>query len=263
MASAAKKKTPVKTTKAPVKPAAKKAPAKPVKVATPVKKPASVSPLKQMPRPSLVAQLASSPNAPRLPARLQTAVDKTEIADLVHTIARGLDRHDENLLRSIFHPDATVDLGPGVFQGTASDYIQWVLAVLHQTRMTHHLIGTVHAQVEGDVALVESYGHVHYRLDKPTGREDLFMGVRFLDRAERRPGGPSGVWKIVHRKQILDWVRTDLASDIFYHHNPDALWSARTKTDPSYLMAQFPGSQQGGKLPAFLGRRYESKSLKI
>jgi hypothetical protein len=84
------------------------------------------------------------------------------------------------------------------------------------------------------------------------------MGGRNLDRFERR-----GVWKITHRKQVLDWVRTESASDIFYHQNPDALWSYRSKTDPSYQMAQFPGSQIGGKLPSFLGRHYESKSVKF
>jgi hypothetical protein len=121
----------------------------------------------------------------------------------------------------------------------------------------------VRVELEGDVALVESYFHVHFRLDKAVGREDLFMGGRNLDRMERRPAGTSGVWKNVHRKQVLDWVRTEAVSDIFYHQNPDALWSVRTKTDPSYQMAQFPGSQSGGKLPAFLGRRYESKSVRF
>ena len=263
MASAAKKKkpTPTKKTKAVVKAAPKKTP---VKTVTPTKPSSAASTLKPLPRPSLVTQLASSAaNAPRLPARLQAAIDKTEIADVVHSFARGLDRMDENLLRSIFHPDMTVDLGPGIFQGTGSDYIHWVLGMLQQARMTHHLVGSVHAQVEGDVALVESYGHIHYRLDKPTGREDLFRGIRFLDRFERRPAGPAGVWKIIHRKEVIDWVRTEAASDVFYHHNPDALWSARTKADPSTQMAQFPGSQSGGKLPAFLGRRYESRSVRL
>jgi len=89
------------------------------------------------------------------------------------------------------------------------------------------------------------------------------MGARYLDRLERRPTGPAGVWKIVHRKQVLDWVRTEAVSDIFYHQNPDALWSYRTKTDPSYQMHNFPGSQSSGRAPAFLGRRYESKSIKF
>ncbi len=211
-----------------------------------------------------MAQLSvgSSPGQ-RLPLRLQAVVDKSEIADLLYRFARGLDRIDETILRSVCHPDATLDLGPGIFQGTTNDYIHWVIGVMNQVRSSHHMIANIQVQLDDDVALVESYCHTHFRLDKPTGREDVFMGSRYLDRMERRPSGPAGVWKIVHRKQVLDWVRTEAVSDIFYHQNPDALWSYRTKTDPSYQMAQFPGSQSSSKLPAFLGRRYESKSIRF
>ncbi len=239
--------------------AAKTASAKPVAKAA--KAPAPQRPkLKPLTRPSMVSQLmGGGANAPKLPLRLQAVIDKSEIAEVIYNGARGLDRMDETLLRSVFHPDATVDLGPGVFQGTANDYVHWILAVLQQVRSTHHMIGNVRAELDGDAALVESYAHTHYRLDKPTGREDVFMGTRYLDRLERRPAGSAGVWKLMHRKQIIDWVRTEAVSDIFYHQNPDALWSYRTKTDPSYQMAQFPGSQSGGKLPAFLGRHAASR----
>jgi hypothetical protein len=214
--------------------------------------------------PSLVSQLANSNGtAPRLAPRMQMVVDKSEIADVVASFGRSLDRIDENLLRSVLHPDATLDFGPGIFQGTGSDYVHWVIGVLQGVRSSHHMIGTVRADVSGDSAQVESYFHAHFRLDKPTGREDVFMGGRFLDRMERRPSGTAGVWKITHRKQMLDWVRTEAVSDIFYHQNPDALWSYRSKTDPSYQMAQFPGSSSSNRLPAFLGRRYESKSIKF
>jgi hypothetical protein len=257
--AAAKKKfvKPKKKTAIP-KQAAKKNPA------TKARPSKSISMLKRLPRPSLMSQLTGSgTGSPKLPPRLQAVVDKSEIGELLYRFARGVDRIDETLLRSVFHPDATLDLGPGVFQGTSNDYVHWVLGVLHQIRSSHHLIGNIRVQLEGDVALVESYCRAYFRLDKPTGREDVFMGCRFLDRMERRPSGPSGVWKVVHHKEIIDWVRTDAASDIFYHQNPDALWSYRTKTDPSYQMAQFPGSQTSNKLPAFLGRRYESKSIKF
>lgn len=260
MATAKKKPAPAKKPQA-----QKKAPTRATKPSGAVTKKASKSAklLKQTARPSIMAQLTASSSTPHLPVRLQSAVDKIEIADIVYKISRGLDRVDETALRSTFHPDATVDLGPGVFQGTASDYVHWVLGVLNQIRESHHMIGNVRATLEGDTAFVESYCHAHFRLDKPTGREDVFIGSRFLDRMERRPSGPAGVWKIVHRKQILDWARTEAVSDLFYHQNPDALWSYRTKTDPSYQMAQFPGSHSGSKLPAFLGRRYESKSVKF
>lgn len=206
---------------------------------------------------------ATTSMATTLPPRLQAVIDKSEISDLLYSIARGLDRIDETLLRSAFHPEATIDMGPGLFQGTSGDYVHWVIGVLGQVRESHHMVGNIRVALEGDMALVESYTHTHYRLDKPTGREDVFLGGRYLDRFERKPSGAAGVWKIMHRKQIIDWARTEAVSDIFYHQNPDALWSYRTKIDPSYQMAQFPGSQTGSRMPSFLGRRYESKSVKF
>ncbi len=232
------------------------------KMAAPKSKPRPSLSLLKFPRPSMVAQLAGN-GGEKLNPRLQATIDKSEIADLLHSFARGIDRIDENLLRSVLHPDATLDLGPGVFQGTGGDYVHWVLGVLQALRSSHHMITNIRVELEGDAALVESYFHGYMRIEKPIGREDVFMGGRNLDRFERRPAGSSGVWKIVHRKQIMDWVRTESASDIFYHQNPDALWSYRTKVDASYQMAQFPGTQSGGKLPSFLGRHYESKSVKF
>lgn len=254
MATAKKKPAPNK------KSAPSKAKTAPKKAAKP-KKVSAI--LKRAVRPSMMEQLAGGSGGPQLPLRLQAVVDKSEIAELLYSVARGLDRIDETLLRSAFHPDATIDLGPGVFQGTSGDYVHWVIGALNQVRESHHMIANVHASLEGSAALVESYCHAHFRLDKPTGREDVFIGSRFLDRMERRPSGSAGVWKIVHRKQVIDWVRTEAVSDLFYHQNPDALWSYRTKTDLSYQMGQFPGSQQGSKMPSFLGRRYESKSIKF
>jgi hypothetical protein len=253
--------TVAKNTKTAKKPAAAKN-KKPAQTKLQVRAHKSNITLLKLPRPNSMTQLGSS-SGEKLPPRLQFVVDSSEIEHLLHTFARGLDRIDETLLRSVLHPDATIDLGPGTFQGTGNDYVTWILGVLHTLRSTHHMIGQARVELSGDVALVESYFHLHCRVEKPVGREDVFMGGRNLDRMERRPSGPAGVWKIVHRKQVLDWVRTEAVSDIFYHQNPDALWSYRTKTDPSYQMANFPGSQTGGKLPSFLGRRYEHKSVKF
>ena len=215
---------------------------KPAKKTAVKKRRSNVTYLK-LPRPSLVSQLSIN-SGERLPPRLQTVVDKNDIAQVLAHFARGIDRIDENILRSVLHPDATLDLGPGIFQGTGGDYVNWVLGVLHGIKSSHHMIGQTRVELSGDAALVESYFHAHLRLEKPVGREDVFMGGRNLDRMERRPSGPAGVWKIIHRKQVLDWVRTEAVSDIFYHQNPDALWSYRTKTDPSYQMAQFPAASR-------------------
>jgi hypothetical protein len=94
--------------------------------------------LLKFPRPSLVSQLSGS--SERINPRLQATIDRSEISELLTSFARGLDRIDENLLRSVLHHDATLDFGPGVFQGTGSDYVHWVMGVLHGLRSSHHMI---------------------------------------------------------------------------------------------------------------------------
>ncbi len=256
---------------APVKAAApKKATPAPAKTVAPAAKPAMPRPalpkLVALPRPSLAAQFSGATSGAKLPPRLQAVIDQREIEQLLFLHCRALDRGEENILRSVYHPDATLDMGPGIFQGTVTDYINWVMTVLQQIKSSHTMISNMRIDVRGDEALGESYFVAQNRLDKPTGREDLFLAGRYLDRYERRPAGPAGVWKIVHRKQVLDWVRTEPAADIFYHLNPDALWGQRSKSDMSYQLEQFPGgsgSNGTSKLPTFVGRRYEGKSIKL
>jgi hypothetical protein len=241
------------------------APAKSKKSSKPAPKKQTTAKTKKQPAKAVkpFRILSFTPSASNLSARFQAAVDKREIADRIYDFCRGLDRMDENLLRSTCHMDATVDLGPGIFQGLFSDYLSWAFDVLSQTRVSQHLVGNTRIEIEGDTAYAESYVQTYFRMDKATGREDLFIGSRFLDRLERRPAGTSGAWKIVHHKQVLDWTRTEAASEVFYHQNPDALWSNRAKKDPSYAMDSFPGAQNGSKAPSFLGRRYDSKSIKM
>lgn len=261
-------KTAAKPAAKPVVKAVTKPTAQPAVKAVPkpvvAKNPVAALKIAQLPRPSLAAQFSGLNNGAKLPPRLQAVVDQREIVQLIYTNCRALDRAEEGLLRAIYHPDATLDLGPGIFQGALSDYVLWVMNVLQQIKASHTSVSNTRIDVRGDEAFGESYFTAHHRLDKATGREDLFMAGRYLDRFERRPSGPAGVWKIVHRKQVLDWVRTEAVADIFYHLNPDALWGQRGKADMSYHMEQFPGGQgSGGKMPTFVGRRYDAKSIKL
>ncbi len=261
-------------TKKPAPPVAAPKPTSPVKpvlapkpvptAAKPALPRASLPKIVALPRPSLAAQFSGATSGTKLPPRLQAVIDQREIEQLLYTQCRAIDRGEENVLRSVYHPDATLDMGPGIFQGTIADYINWVMTVLQQVKSSHTMISNIRLDIRGDEALGESYFVAQNRLDKPTGREDLFLAGRMLDRFERRPAGPAGVWKIIHRKQVLDWVRTEAVADIFYHLNPDALWGQRGKSDMSGQLEQFPGGQNsGGKLPAFVGRRYEGKSIKL
>jgi hypothetical protein len=205
--------------------------------------------------------LTTSTDSP-FPPRVQALLDKDEITSLMHAYARGIDRAEENLVRSVFHPDATVDFGPGIFQGTVGDFIAWAMDVRGGMKATHHMVANCRVDLRGDSAFAETYFLAWHRLDKSTGKEDFYLGGRYLDRLERRPGGANGVWKISHRKQVKDWTRTMPVAELFYHLNPDALWAHHGKQDLSYHMDNFP-SGKSARAPVYLGRRYDAKSMKV
>lgn len=97
-----------------------------------------------LPRPSLAAQFSgAAQGGNKYPPRLQAVIDQREIEQLIYTQAHALDRGEESLLRSIYHPDATVDMGPGIFQGSVSDYINWVSLVMQQVKSSHTMIGNL------------------------------------------------------------------------------------------------------------------------
>jgi hypothetical protein len=142
---------------------------------------------------------------------LAKLVDKQEIHDVLMRYCRGIDRCDEELLRSVYHPDATDNHGQ--FNGTAADFIPWALQALRRDERTTHFLCNELIEVQGDTAHCESYLFaVHRRKTKNgTATKDLIFGGRYVDRFERR----EGVWKIAHRQVILEWSRLDLVEESY------------------------------------------------
>ena len=140
-------------------------------------------------------------------AELRRQKDKDEIRDVLYTYCRGIDRLDEALVRSVYHPGASDDHGP--FSGTAEEFAAWVIPVLQRDfSATMHTLGNILIELDGDAAHVESYFHAYHRVPRPAGDRDLLVGGRYLDRFERR----AGVWKISARTVVLEWSRSEPAT---------------------------------------------------
>jgi ketosteroid isomerase-like protein len=138
---------------------------------------------------------------------LRNLLDKQEIYELLVRYCRAIDRCDEQLLRSVYHPDAT-DLH-GVFDGTASDFCSWVIPALRKLKKTTHRISNVIIEVDGEIAFSEAYFVAFHRFAKEGKDYDVLVGGRYLDRFERR----NGIWKIAHRQVVFDWNRKDLSTE--------------------------------------------------
>jgi SnoaL-like domain len=163
-----------------------------------------------------------------------------QINDACFAYCRALDRLDEALLRSVFHPDSTHR--HDAFTGTSADFCGFALGLLKVLDRTQHLLGNVLIDIAGEAATAESYFVAYHRIaagvtapglfahHMPGIAEDCVVGGRYVDRFERR----NGVWKIAHRVGINEWETWRPASERQLPSMPDAAGGRRDRDDWVY-----------------------------
>ncbi|MGK2287116.1 nuclear transport factor 2 family protein [Pedomonas sp. V897] len=144
-----------------------------------------------------------------LEAEVRDLAARRDIYNVACVYMRGQDRLLPELHRSAFHDDAYVDCG--LYAGSADGFVEFAQGFLGELKSSHHLIGQVHIDVQGDVADGEVYFIAYHRIVENGEDKDLIVAGRYVDRYEKR----DGVWKIARRREIVDWARTDPASDSF------------------------------------------------
>lgn len=177
------------------------------------------------------AEIAASPEgAPAMstpePNALADALASAEIHDLCMAYARGVDRADEALLRSVFSDDAVVV--SGVVNGSGATFAREICAFVRaELEVSFHSVANTWIEVHGEEALGEHYVIAH----AVRGGQDLTTGGRYLDRYVRR----GGKWLIRNRTFVADWNtshKSSLQRDGFY----EALrtWGCFGPADPVY-----------------------------
>jgi hypothetical protein len=135
---------------------------------------------------------------------LDRLLDEREIHDVLLRYCRGIDRLDEELLRSVYHDDAYDD--HGVFKGSGPEFVDWVLPILRdQMQASMHLLSNVRIEVDGPFADCESYVIAHHRRTVDDRLVLDTVGGRYVDRMEKR----AEQWRIARRVVVLDWSRID------------------------------------------------------
>jgi len=135
---------------------------------------------------------------------------REEIRDAMARYARGIDRRDEALVRSAYHPDSVDEHGFGL-AGSG-----WDIAALvrrdgngfpDEVIASTHFLGQHLIEVDGERATSEVYFLATMRsVGGPDGVAlDQISAGRYLDRWERR----DGEFKIAQRTVVYDWLRTD------------------------------------------------------
>jgi hypothetical protein len=159
-------------------------------------------------------------------AKLQYWIDRNEIRDVIMRYPRGLDRHDDEILASVYHPDAIDHHGRWV--SNRDDFVQWANHVCHNTEYrghTHNMTShTCH--IDGDTAHSETYAI--WVLRHKDGKTVRVGGGRYIDRLERK----NGEWRISLRRLIHDWrFEADGTSFNLVNGYQIGTWD---KNDPSY-----------------------------
>jgi hypothetical protein len=132
------------------------------------------------------------------------------IKELQLRYCRGIDRLDEELVRSAFHPDSTAEYGN--FKGNGWDFAKQVIPRLRKSyKATMHYVTNHRIEVRGESAFSETYLLACHRLEREDADYDEIVGGRYVDRLEFR----DGEWKIVHRVLVHDWSRTDPVGEIW------------------------------------------------
>lgn len=128
---------------------------------------------------------------------IEELLERQQVVDCIHRYTRGVDRLDEDLILSAFHPDA-IDYH-GEFVGSPPEFIAW-LWPRHRNRVgTQHYVTNHTFDFDGDTAHVETYFLVPIRRSDSDRIE--FSSGRYVDRFDKR----DGEWKIARRVVITEW----------------------------------------------------------
>ena len=129
--------------------------------------------------------------------------DIESIRDATKRYCRGVDRLDENLMKSAYWPDATDD--HGVFVGNAMEFSEMCMVSHLRWRSTNHCIfnQTVELDADGIHARGETY-NVTFLFQKDVAVLDTWYG-RYLDVYEKR----GGEWRILERVCVHEGTTTE------------------------------------------------------
>jgi hypothetical protein len=134
-------------------------------------------------------------------ADLRETIARQKIADVLTRYSRGIDRCDIDTLSAVFWPDATADYGSG--RQNALEWARATVSALKSMHRTQHAISNMAIDVDGDTARAETYCQAYHEIDGPSGRLEMVVGGRYLDKLERR----ENAWRITDRIYVMDWNR--------------------------------------------------------
>jgi len=137
-------------------------------------------------------------------AGIAQLLDKQAIAEVVLRYCRGVDRRDDELIRSAYHQDVWEH--HGAYRGrTADDFVTYANGRSDLFETVCHYVCNQLIELDGDVAFSETYAIAVHVARTEDGVSHTTFGGRYVDRMERRDGR----WGIADRVVVCDWSRVD------------------------------------------------------
>ena len=179
---------------------------------------------------------------PDLERKLREQIDRSEIHRVMLRYARGLDRLDNELVRSCYWDDAIEDHGQ--FVGTPGDFIAYADAVTMMFEAAQHGLLNHICDLQGDEAFAETY----YQFTGVTaGEAPNFVSTgRYVDHLRKR----GGEWRIANRVTIVE-SQMDVPKSAVLARMPPAYTAEepcqarRDRSDVSYHRPPIPRRPKG------------------
>lgn len=167
-----------------------------------------------------------------LEQQLQQLLDKQALHELINAYCNAADRHDNEKMRALYHPDA-IDEHGSFSQGAAMDFIDSLPQIQAPMLILQHHVTTVNLKLDGDYAEGEVYVIAFHQIRKDDGSAfDLLIGGRYFDKYAKR----DGTWKFSHRSVVADWAHVDEPSRVDLEHPilAGSYFGKPGPSDPSY-----------------------------
>jgi SnoaL-like domain len=133
---------------------------------------------------------------------IETVIAKEAIRSAALRYCQGIDRCDEELIKSAYHPDAFDD--HGTFKGNAWEFAGYVSKSLLRYKATKHVVTnhSISVDVSGSSATGEMYVLAYHLRGSDDGDVvDTWWG-RYIDEYSCRDGD----WRISSRVVVHEWT---------------------------------------------------------
>lgn len=146
------------------------------------------------------AEQAKKWGGPARPLLAAALADHHAVCQLCKIYAIGMDMRDYDLARSAFADEAVIQGKEGPEPVDTS--LPNTYRIASSFRSTQHLIANQYVDLDGDEAMVWSYGIGHHKVGPDEQRDEIIAGVQYRDRCRRFPDG----WRIVERSIANQWI---------------------------------------------------------